>query len=142
MQKHAKRAKKNKKNCTCAPAISNLYLLNLFTFFGLYEFLYFSILYFTCFILFCYFVLISGAGEFFFVLLYFYCFAFLRFCSFCVWIAGVFLTFWHTNFHEKSGLCSSKNKWQLELCGFELIQSKSKSNPFNLDFDWIWIQNF
>ena len=52
------------------------------------------------------------------VFLYFYLFAFLHFC---VRIAGTFwhfdiLRFWYfdifnTNFHAKSGLCSSKNEW-------------------------------
>ena len=55
--------------------------LHLFTFFVLYELLYFSVLYFT---VSYYFAFCTNSWRRSF--LYFYLFAFLRFCSFCVWI--------------------------------------------------------
>ena len=56
----------------------------------------FIFVFFLHFCIFLHFVLIAGAGEFFYVLLHF-----LYFCIF--WAV-------HTNFHAKSGLCSSTNE--------------------------------
>ena len=97
-----------------------------------------TLLYFCCFTLFCFFVLIACAGEFYLYSLYVYIFIiFLNFCifyfytfvffmlftfftflhfflHFCTFVVLYFCTLSfgstvHMNFHAKSGVCSSKN---------------------------------
>ena len=70
--------------------------LHLFTFFALYEFLYFLFCTLPVLYYFAFFVLIAGAREFF---LYFY--------IFCIF---VFVWTVHTNFHAKSAVCTAKNE--------------------------------